>query len=214
MGLVAPQHVVSSQTGARTRVPCIGRRILNHCITREALAGVFLTNVPPGKSRDLFWKNNLYQFHRGVRSSTSSRKFWDHLLFSKANRYRLISGDIFKSLAFTVWNLCSFLLSLISSGSYLGWFVSFCGSLCLTTCWSTNYRDFLIPRMKVPSSRVVRHLYGSQTTSDYIHSLMWPLAGQTISANLPLPLSSLFVWLPGLRVNSVSYPIRLFGIPV
>ena len=28
----------SSQTRARTRVPCIGRQILNHCATREALA--------------------------------------------------------------------------------------------------------------------------------------------------------------------------------
>ena len=35
MGLVAPQHVGSSQTRARTCVPCIGRRILNHCATRE-----------------------------------------------------------------------------------------------------------------------------------------------------------------------------------
>ena len=37
MGLVAPLHVGSSQTRARTRVPCIGRRILNHCATREVL---------------------------------------------------------------------------------------------------------------------------------------------------------------------------------
>ena len=29
-GLVAPRHVGSSQTRARTRVPCIGRQILNH----------------------------------------------------------------------------------------------------------------------------------------------------------------------------------------
>ena len=36
MGLVAPRHVGSSQTRARTRVPCIGRQILNHCATREA----------------------------------------------------------------------------------------------------------------------------------------------------------------------------------
>ena len=36
-GLVAPRHVGPSQTRARTRVPCIGRRILNHCATREAL---------------------------------------------------------------------------------------------------------------------------------------------------------------------------------
>ena len=35
-GLVAPRHVGSSQTRVRTRVPCIGRRILNHCATREA----------------------------------------------------------------------------------------------------------------------------------------------------------------------------------
>ena len=37
MGLVAPWHVGSSQTRPRTRVPCIGRRILNHCATRETL---------------------------------------------------------------------------------------------------------------------------------------------------------------------------------
>ena len=36
MGLVAPLHVRSSQSRAQTCVPCIGRRILNHCTTREA----------------------------------------------------------------------------------------------------------------------------------------------------------------------------------
>ena len=35
-GLVAPRHVGSSQTRARTHVPCIGRQTLNHCATREA----------------------------------------------------------------------------------------------------------------------------------------------------------------------------------
>ena len=35
-GLVAPRHVGSSQTRARTRVLCISRQILNHCATREA----------------------------------------------------------------------------------------------------------------------------------------------------------------------------------
>ena len=39
-GVVAPRHVGSSQTRARTRVPCIGRQILNHCTTREALENV------------------------------------------------------------------------------------------------------------------------------------------------------------------------------
>ncbi|KAJ8794192.1 hypothetical protein J1605_003338 [Eschrichtius robustus] len=36
MGLVAPRHVGSSRTRARTCVPCIGRWILNRCATREA----------------------------------------------------------------------------------------------------------------------------------------------------------------------------------
>ena len=35
-GLVAPRHVGSSQTRARTRVPCISRQTPNHCATREA----------------------------------------------------------------------------------------------------------------------------------------------------------------------------------
>ena len=47
-GLIAPRHVGSSQTSARTRVPCIGRRILNHRATREALFCEFLFH-PPGK---------------------------------------------------------------------------------------------------------------------------------------------------------------------
>ncbi|KAJ8798845.1 hypothetical protein J1605_000002 [Eschrichtius robustus] len=35
MGLVVLLHVGSSRTRARTRVPCIGRRILKHSTTRE-----------------------------------------------------------------------------------------------------------------------------------------------------------------------------------
>ena len=42
MGLVAPWHVGSSQTRAQTRVSCIGRRILNHCATREVQFNVFV----------------------------------------------------------------------------------------------------------------------------------------------------------------------------
>ena len=45
MGLVAPRHVGSSRTRAQTRVPCIGRRILNHCATREALEALFLKDI-------------------------------------------------------------------------------------------------------------------------------------------------------------------------
>ena len=45
-GPVAPRHMGSSQTRARTRVPCIGRQILNHCATREALGFVFVGPFP------------------------------------------------------------------------------------------------------------------------------------------------------------------------
>ena len=45
VGLVAPWHVGSSWTRARTSVPCIGRRLLNHCTTREAPQHVFLNKV-------------------------------------------------------------------------------------------------------------------------------------------------------------------------
>ena len=40
-GLVAPWHVGSSRTRAQTLVPCTGRRILNHCATREAQNNTF-----------------------------------------------------------------------------------------------------------------------------------------------------------------------------
>ena len=40
-GLVAPWHVRSSRTRAQTRVPGIGRRILNHCATREVPSYTF-----------------------------------------------------------------------------------------------------------------------------------------------------------------------------
>ena len=41
MGLVAPQHVGSSRTRDWTCVPCIGRQILNHCVTREVPCLIF-----------------------------------------------------------------------------------------------------------------------------------------------------------------------------
>ena len=41
MGLVAPRHLGSSQTRAQTHVPCIGRPILNHWATSEALCVYF-----------------------------------------------------------------------------------------------------------------------------------------------------------------------------
>ena len=44
MGLVAPRHVGSSRTRARTRVPCISRQILNHCATRAARI-IYLSSI-------------------------------------------------------------------------------------------------------------------------------------------------------------------------
>ena len=40
-GLVAPWHVGSSRTRARTCVSCIGRRILNHCTTTREVPVLF-----------------------------------------------------------------------------------------------------------------------------------------------------------------------------
>ena len=44
-GPVALRHVGSSQTRARTRVPCIGRQILNHCATREAPGSLLILGL-------------------------------------------------------------------------------------------------------------------------------------------------------------------------
>ena len=45
-GLVAPQHVGSSLSRAQSRVSCLGRRILNHCATREVPELVFYYCYP------------------------------------------------------------------------------------------------------------------------------------------------------------------------
>ena len=46
-GTRAWRHVGSSQTRAGTRVPCIGRQILNHCATKEVPKVVFKKpNIP------------------------------------------------------------------------------------------------------------------------------------------------------------------------
>ena len=44
-GPVAPRHVGSSQTRARTRVPCIGRQIVNHCTTGKPSTAYLLRPV-------------------------------------------------------------------------------------------------------------------------------------------------------------------------
>ena len=54
-GLVVPRHVRSSQTRAGTRVPCIGRRILNHCATREAPRAHAFNTAPHSLSSVMRW---------------------------------------------------------------------------------------------------------------------------------------------------------------
>ncbi|XP_066895028.1 uncharacterized protein C11orf52 homolog isoform X1 [Kogia breviceps] len=61
-GPAAPRHVGSSRTGARTRVPCIGRWTLNHCATTEGPVGVNLiasllhTLNAKAEEEEVLWK--------------------------------------------------------------------------------------------------------------------------------------------------------------
>ena len=54
-GLVALRHVGSSQTRDQTRVPCIGRWILNHCATREVPTLTFFKTFLGGTSLVVQW---------------------------------------------------------------------------------------------------------------------------------------------------------------
>ena len=47
MGLVTLRHMGSSQTRDRTHVPCIGRPILNHWATKEALSNSYPYSTNP-----------------------------------------------------------------------------------------------------------------------------------------------------------------------
>ena len=52
LGLIALQHVDSSQTRDQTRVPCIGRQVLIHWTTREVHHSIFL---------DRYWDLPFYK---------------------------------------------------------------------------------------------------------------------------------------------------------
>ncbi|KAJ8786650.1 hypothetical protein J1605_006139 [Eschrichtius robustus] len=59
MGLVAPRHVGSSRTRDGTCVPCIGRRILNHCATREVPTQELLKHTDvaaPPQTDTIIWR--------------------------------------------------------------------------------------------------------------------------------------------------------------
>ena len=63
-GPAAPRHVGSSQTRARTRVPCTSRQTLNHCATREAPPMMILRGVAVSCHRDQCpqWASDLLDF--------------------------------------------------------------------------------------------------------------------------------------------------------
>ena len=66
MGLVALQHVGSSQPRDRTGVPCIGRQTLNHCTIREVSQAIFLMSFSGSfslASGGLLWHGECWIFH-------------------------------------------------------------------------------------------------------------------------------------------------------
>ena len=60
-GLVAPRHVGSSRTRDGTRVPCLGRWILNHCATREVPTISFYSARLLGQK--VFFHGHHLQYH-------------------------------------------------------------------------------------------------------------------------------------------------------
>ena len=78
-GPAALRHVGSSQTRARTRVPCISRQILNHCATREAREIAFKEIMPMTVSETIL-KNAKSQIH--------------DIMYLKEDKYKEISAEI------------------------------------------------------------------------------------------------------------------------
>ena len=63
-GPVALWHVGSSRTRAWTHVPCVGRRILNHCATREAPQNnVFMCKHDKSRGCTCFYNHFINYFH-------------------------------------------------------------------------------------------------------------------------------------------------------
>ena len=94
MGLVVPGHVESSQTKDQTHVPCIGRWILNHWITRKVLPSFYLTKMHKltlGNERESTRKNNSEN-----NSNITHIQFGKYivLMFSIAGCMRVVSKPI------------------------------------------------------------------------------------------------------------------------
>ena len=101
MGLVAPQRVGSSRTRARTRVPCIGWRILNHCTTREAWVHFFITFFSMRKKQLSFYTKYLLIFQ-----SQQTQKIVSELLTHTSMRNKFTNySAVFCIMLFCIWLL-------------------------------------------------------------------------------------------------------------
>ena len=77
-GLVALRHVGSSQTRARTRVPCISRQTLNHCTTREA------PGIGFDDDDDVYLAYNIYNVFIIYFISLNKKNTWQKVKYSKS----------------------------------------------------------------------------------------------------------------------------------
>ena len=98
-GLVALRHVGSSRTRARTCVPCIGRRILNHCATREAPVLEILTLITSLFCLTAILRKSHTQLSLTGGTATSI------LYFKWVNRRANICFPIYKTLPQTLCHL-------------------------------------------------------------------------------------------------------------
>ena len=139
-GLAAPWHVGSSQTRARTCVPCIGRQTLNHCATREALPLYFVVKYTQHK----IYQSNLLKYtiqwhlaHPECCASITTLYFQNIVITPKVTPYPLSShspmtlGHLFRpcSPVLAIINLLSVSMNLpILEISYNGilQYVAFC----------------------------------------------------------------------------------------
>ncbi|XP_054940176.1 consortin isoform X3 [Physeter macrocephalus] len=107
-GPAAPRHVGSSRTGARTRVPCISRRTLNHCATREApgIAESYFQEEDYEKAMKFIQLERLY--HEQLLANLSAiQEQWEtkwktvqpHTVTSLRNSEKGFNGEDFERLA-------------------------------------------------------------------------------------------------------------------
>ena len=127
-GLVAPRHVGSSRTRAGTRVPCIGRRILNHCATREAPASILLQEVLAfGMSKSL-QGNHFLDVTRHHRSNQA------HVDPVGTNLFPNTSVKVYLRSSLAWWRDCLGSEPIIFQGSWLG----FEGARCTAPVFSNQ----------------------------------------------------------------------------